>query len=97
MVDLLPYFVVLWDLKIKSKSSGLHDSNFIFFVATEKTKQKKSLRCAGHVWGGVAATSIQANLSGKSSIYPPQDPRLLRASPSLVNCCCGHASQVFPL
>ena len=42
MVDLLPYFVVLWDLKIKSKSSGLHDSNFIFFVATEKTKQKKA-------------------------------------------------------
>ena len=42
MVDLLPYFVVLWDLKIKSKSSGLPDSNFIFFVATKKTKQKKT-------------------------------------------------------
>jgi len=27
----------------------LPDSNVIFFVATKKTKQKKALRCAGHV------------------------------------------------
>jgi hypothetical protein len=28
-------------LKAKAKPSGLPDSNFIFFVATKKTKQKK--------------------------------------------------------
>ena len=34
---------------IKPKSSGLPDSNVIFFVATKKTKQKKAWRCAWHV------------------------------------------------
>ena len=35
--------------KTKTKSSGLPDGNVIFFVATKKTKQKKTSRCAGHV------------------------------------------------
>jgi hypothetical protein len=35
--------------KTKARPSGLPDSNFIFFVATKKTKQKKARRCAGHV------------------------------------------------
>ena len=48
--------------KNKAKPSGLPDSNFIFFVATKKTKQKKAWRCAGHVWLVKAATSIQAKL-----------------------------------
>ena len=63
MVNLLSLFVVLRNFKTKTKPSGLPDSNFIFFVATKKTKQKKALRCAGHVWLVRTATSIQANLS----------------------------------
>ena len=49
VVHLLPFTIVLWDSKTKSKPSGLPDSNFIFFVATKKTKQKKAWRCAVHV------------------------------------------------
>jgi hypothetical protein len=45
--------VVLFDAllqsKGKAKPSGLPDSNFIFFIATKKTKQKKAWRCAWHV------------------------------------------------
>jgi hypothetical protein len=41
------------------KPSGLPDSNFIFFVATKKTKQKKTWRCAWHVWLDIPVTSIQ--------------------------------------
>ena len=63
MVNLLSFSIVLWDLKTKSKPSGLPDSNVIFFVATKKTKQKKAWRCAGHVWVEVTATAIQAKLS----------------------------------
>jgi hypothetical protein len=40
--------------KVKAKPSGLPDSNVIFFVATKKTKQKKALRCARHVWLAIA-------------------------------------------
>jgi hypothetical protein len=43
------FFVELLTPKTKAKPSGLPDSNFIFFVATKKTKQKKAWRCAGHV------------------------------------------------
>jgi len=42
MVHLLPFFVKPCNSKSKSKPSGLPDSNFIFFVATKKTKQKKA-------------------------------------------------------
>jgi len=42
MVNLLPFFLVLWNSKSKAKPSGLPDSNFIFFVATKKMKQKKT-------------------------------------------------------
>jgi hypothetical protein len=97
MVHLLPFSFVVIKSKIKAKPSGLPDSNFIFFVATKKTKQKKALRCAGHVWVEVAATSNQANPSDSSSTYPSQDPRLLRASPAVVDCFCGHAFQAFLL
>jgi len=48
MVDNL-HIVFMWGLfflfglsNSKSKPSGLPDSNFIFFVATKKTKQKKT-------------------------------------------------------
>jgi len=97
MVDLLPYFVVLWDLKIKSKSSGLPDSNFIFFVATKKTKQKKAWRCAGHVWRVKAATSIQILPIDQEPTFPPQDPRLLRASPFVVDCSGRYFFSFFPV
>ena len=63
MFNLLASLDEFLNSKTKSKSSGLPDSNFIFFVATKKTKQKKAWRCAGHVWLVKAATSIQANLS----------------------------------
>jgi len=42
-------FVEFLTQKTKTTPSGLPDSNFIFFVATKKTKQKKTWRCAGHV------------------------------------------------
>jgi len=53
------FFVELLTPKTKAKPSGLPDSNFIFFVATKKTKQKKTWRCAWHVWLDIAVTSIQ--------------------------------------
>jgi len=61
MDDLLPFFVVFLDSNSKTKPSGLPDSNFIFFVATKKTK--KAWRCAGHVWLVKVATSTQTELS----------------------------------
>jgi len=81
MVHLLSFLVGLLNIKTKAKPSGLPDSNFIFFVATKKTKQKKALRCAGHVWLVKAATSIRMFLNDQESALPPQDPRLLGASP----------------
>ena len=62
MVNLLPFSIVLWKSKTKAKPSGLPDSNFIFFVATKKTKQKKAWRCAEHVWFVRSATSKQVVL-----------------------------------
>ena len=44
---LLPFSIVLWDSKTKSKPSGLPDSNFIFFIATKQTKQKKTYAALG--------------------------------------------------
>jgi hypothetical protein len=40
-VNLLPGFLFFLR-RLKAKPSGLPDSNFIFFVATKKTKQKKA-------------------------------------------------------
>jgi hypothetical protein len=54
-------FVGLCNLKLKSKPSGLPDSNVIFFVATKKTKQKKAWRCAEHVLLGMF---LVVNVSG---------------------------------
>ena len=42
MVNLLPFVVGLLNSRSKAKPSGLPDSNVIFFVATKKTKQKKT-------------------------------------------------------
>jgi hypothetical protein len=47
MVHLLPFIIVLSNSKTKAKPSGLPDSNFIFFVATKKTKQKKTFAALG--------------------------------------------------
>jgi hypothetical protein len=41
IVNLLPFFVEFLTPETKAKPSGLPNSNFIFFVATKKTKQKK--------------------------------------------------------
>jgi len=54
----------------KAKPSGLPDSNVIFFVATKKTKQKKTWRCAGHVWLDITATSMQQKLSDNHATDP---------------------------
>ena len=72
------------------------DSNFIFFVATKKTKQKKALRCAGHVWRVRAATSIRNVLVEQNPTLPSQVTRLLRASPFVENCNGGHVFKLFP-
>ena len=71
MVHLLPSFIGLWNLKTKTKPSGLPDSNFIFFVATKKMKQKKTWRCARHVWFVKAATSIRILLIDQRPSFPP--------------------------
>jgi len=81
MVNLLPFSIALWNLKSKAKPSGLPDNNFIFFVSTKKTKQKKTWRCAGHVWLVKAAASIRILLVDQGPSFPPQVTRLLRASP----------------
>ena len=65
MVHLLSLFVVLRILKTKAKPGG----------------RAPRLRCAEHSLIVRAATSIKLGLSDKVSTYPPQDPRLLRASP----------------
>ena len=96
MVNLLSSFDELLNSKTKAKPSGLPDSNFIFFVATKKTKQKKALRCAGHVWFVRTAKSIRMVLIDHMSTFPPQDPRLLRASPSVEGCNGSHACRLFP-
>ena len=96
MVNLLSFFIGRWNSKTKAKPSGLPDSNFIFFVATKKTKQKKAWRCAGHVWLVRAATSIRIVLDDQESTLPPQKPRLLRASPS-VETCVDRGCFGFPL
>jgi hypothetical protein len=88
-VNLLLAFSVK-KFKDKTKSSGLPDSNFIFFIAIKKTKQKKAWRCAGHVWLDIAATSIQDILTDQQTTLPAQDPRLLRASPVVEDCKVCH-------
>jgi hypothetical protein len=71
IVNLLSFFVELLTSKTKARPSGLPDSNFIFFVATKKTKQKKTWRCAWHVWLDITATSIQQRLSDNQATVPP--------------------------
>jgi hypothetical protein len=71
IVNLLLFSVELLAPKTKAKPSGLPDSNFIFFVATKKTKQKKPWRCAWHVWLVITATSIQQRLSDNQATVPP--------------------------
>jgi hypothetical protein len=95
MVNLLPFSIGPWDLKTKSKPSGLPDSNVIFFVATKKTKQKKAWRCAGHVWFDMVATSIRMVLVDQESTIPPQVTRLLRASPFVEGCSARCAFKLF--
>jgi hypothetical protein len=46
MVTLLHLFMAPKSSKSQAKPSGLPDSNFIFFVATKKTKQKKPCHLA---------------------------------------------------
>ena len=96
MNHLLPFFIVLRNLKRKSKPSGVPDSNFIFFVATKKMKQKKAWRCAGHVWLVRTATSILIILIDHMSTFPPHETRLLRASPFVEDWYGNHAFTLFP-
>jgi len=96
MVNLLPFSIVLRNSKTKSKPSGLPDSNFIFFVATKKTKQKKAWRCAEHVWGAKAAISIRVVLIDQESTIPSQVTRLLRASPFVESCSDSSTFKLFP-
>jgi len=96
MVNLLPFSIGPWDLKTKSKPSGLPDSNVIFFVATKKTKQKKTWRCAGHVWFDMTATSIRRILIDYDYTIPMLMTRLLRASPFVEGCSGRCAFKLFP-
>ena len=81
MVNLLPYSIVFWNSKVKAEPGG---------CAPE-------LRCAGHVWRVKAATSIRIVLIDQDSAIPPQDPRLLRASPLVEDCSDCFVFKLFPL
>ena len=59
MVHLLPFFIVLWNLKNKIKNRGLRPPTAPYSFTGLKEYAEKGLRCAGHVWGEKAATSIQ--------------------------------------
>jgi hypothetical protein len=60
-------FVDLLALQAKAKSSGLPDNNFIFFVATKKTKQKKTwalrLACLACYHGNINFETTDYSLS----------------------------------
>jgi hypothetical protein len=55
--------------KKQAKPSGLHDSNFIFFVATKQTKQKKTWRCDWHVSLDAFWWQISAALAACRTIW----------------------------
>ncbi len=96
MVHLLPFAVVLWNSKIKAKPGGRAPRLRLTLLLAQKSKQKKGLRCAGHVWLGRAAASIRMVLNDQEPALPPQEPRLLRASP-FVEVCLGKGCFGFSL
>jgi len=55
--------------------------SIVLWNSKTKANSEKGLRCAGHVWLVRTATSIQMVLVDQEPTLPPQDPRLLRASP----------------
>jgi hypothetical protein len=66
----------------KQKPSGLPDSNFIFFVATKKTKQKKAWRCAWHVVLESFYWPFSGNQTFNAYASPVVDEALLNLSHS---------------
>ena len=78
-VSLLPFAIVFWNSKAKEEPGGC----------------APRLRCAGHVWIVRSATSIQSVLIDQDSALPPQDPRPLRASPSVEECTCNLVIMLF--
>ena len=72
-------------IKLKTRPSGLPDSNVIFFVATKKTKKKKAWRCARHVWLVIEATSIQKSESDDQATDPLFLTRPLRTSTAVTD------------
>jgi|GEM_PF-2151252 len=84
MVHLLSLFVVLRNLKTKQNPGVAPPRQRLTLLLAQKSR--KYQRCAGHVWRVKAATSIQAGLSDQEPALPPQDPRLLRTSPTVEDC-----------
>ena len=80
-------------LSPKAKSGGCAPRLRLTLLLAQKSKQKRAY--AGHVWRVKAATSIQIILIDQKFRFPPQDPRLLRASPSVESCNGRHCFQAF--
>ena len=80
---LLPSSIVLCNSKIKSKikTRGSRPPTAPYSFTGLKEYAEKGLRCAKHVWLVRTATSNQVLLIKREPALPPQDPRLLRASP----------------
>ncbi len=77
MNHLLPSFCCNLKFKDKSKTRGSRPPTAPYSFTGLKEYAEKGLRCAGHVWGEVAATSIQIVLNDLVPTFPSQDPRLL--------------------
>ena len=59
MVNLMTFSVVIWNSKVKVKTRGLRPPTAPYSFTGLKEYAEKGLRCAGHVWLAMAATSIQ--------------------------------------
>jgi hypothetical protein len=90
MKHLLPSFIALWNSK-KNLTRGSRPPTAPYSFAGPKEYAEKGLRCAGHVWFDLPGTSSQIILIDKQSTLPPQEPRLLRASPVVEDCKCCFA------
>ena len=99
-VGLLPFFVVLRNSKTQAESGGRAPRLRLTLLLAQKSKQKRACAALG-MSGSTAdvsgqATSIRIVLNDQEPTLPPQEPRLLRASP-FVEVCVGRGCFGFSL
>ena len=73
----MPFFIVFRNPKEKIKTRESRPPTAPYSFTGLKEYAEKGLRCAGHVWLEMAATSIQVVLNDQDPTLPPQEPRLL--------------------